>query len=235
MYSQDETYKDQNTWLAVLENERSAIVWEERRRFSNELHDVVANHLNCATLFLEAARQSLPSAEITELIDAADKCVRDCWNEARLCAQGLRSLGFERRELTAVLEDYANALSAASGISVTFVSFGNSVSLSEEAKLTLLRVTQEAATNAIRHANPNFVSIELTYGAGGFGLKVSDDGVGFDLAITPVGIGLSSMRDRAQRAGGELAVLTRPGHGTQVILTLPYSVSNHAQTDKYLS
>jgi signal transduction histidine kinase len=207
----------------MLQNVRLDAVREERRRFANELHDVVANHLNAATLFLTAARQSLPPGEVRDLIDHAATGVRECWSDAHRCAQGLRPFGLMDRELTAVLSDYARHLSIASGINVTFASSGSPMPLSEDTKLAFLRVTQEAATNAIRHAHPTSVFIELHFTAGGVRLNVSDDGPGFNTAHGLDGIGLSAMHDRARQIGAKWVIRSDPSHGTEGSLAVQVS------------
>ena len=209
-------------WQQVLESERCAAVLAERRRFGADLHDVVAGHLNCASLLLAAARQLLPRGQARTLIEAAEKGVRGCWCDARRCASNLRPQELEHRGLARALADYATVLSLASGFSVTLDVMGKVVPLSDAAEISLLRVAEEAATNAVRHAGAASVAIELAFGPAGAGVKVTDDGEGFDPAAhSNQGIGLSSMRDRADAIGGDLVILSRPGHGTQVVLTVP--------------
>ena len=147
------------------------------------------------------------------------KGVRDYWTDARRCAKDLRPSGLADHELTAALADFARHLSIASRVNVTFAFSGNAVPISEDTKLALLRVTQEAATNAIRHARPTRVSIELHFAAEGVSVRVSDNGSGFDTADVPDGIGLSTMRARARQIGAELVIRSGPSHGTQVALT----------------
>ena len=222
------------TWPELLSNERLTAVREERRRFANELHDVVSNHLNCATLLLTTARRSLPAGAARDLIDAAEKNVRGCWNDARRCAAGLGAYGLESHELASSLSEFAAALSAAAGITVTFATCGAAVPLTQETKLAFLRVAQEAATNAIRHGHASTVSVELVFGPDGAGIKVSDDGGGFDVSSASGGMGLSTMRDRARRVGAQLAILSRPGQGTQVVLILSAEAMNPREPETYL-
>lgn len=216
-------FDESTVWSEVIQDLHLNAIRKERRRFSNELHDVVANHLNSATLFLDAAKRSLPTGEITDLIDHAETAVRNCWSDARRCAQGLRSAGFDECELPAILSDYTKYISSASGVDVTFTSSGTAAPLSDESKHAIVRITQEAVTNANRHANASSLSIELGFTATGISLKVSDDGRGFDAAHTSDGIGMSTMRDRAQQIGAEFAVVSDPMLGTQVVMTLPIS------------
>jgi signal transduction histidine kinase len=223
-----------SVWAEILNDVQARAVREERRRFSNDLHDIVSNHLNVATILLASARRFLPEGDVKELIKEADRSLRDCWNDARRCAVGIRPLGLERAGLVRVLTDYASEVKAVSGIPVTFIAIGKQPQLSEEVEITLLRVAQEAVTNALRHGHPMSINIELRFGEDAVGLQVSDDGGGFDLSQTTAGVGLLSMRDRSRHLGGELAILSRPGRGTRVILTISSSTCTHEESDQYV-
>jgi signal transduction histidine kinase len=88
---------------------------------------------------------------------------------------------------------------------------------------SLLRIGQEALTNAVKHGEATHVRVELRYGAGEFQLKVSDDGRGFDAAAPgrPGHFGLVGMRERSEEIGARLEVTSAPGRGTEVGVTLP--------------
>jgi signal transduction histidine kinase len=87
---------------------------------------------------------------------------------------------------------------------------------------TLLRIGQEALTNAARHASATEVRQTLRFGPGWVTLIVSDNGQGFDV-VTRVGkgFGLTGMHERVAGLGGSLSIDSRPGHGTEVSATLP--------------
>jgi signal transduction histidine kinase len=216
----------------VLRGERWSAVQGERRRLANELHDIVSNHLNSVSLLLAAARLSLKGEE-RSLIEAAGKGVRDCWTEIRRCVTGLRPQALDNHDIASALSIYARRISSGSNVSVTFFSCGNFRELPGHIELALLRISQEAVTNALRHAHATAVTIELTYGTAGVGLKVSDNGVGFNVAKASEGIGLWSIRDRALSIGGELAILSPPGNGTQVILTIASGTLNRGEPETY--
>jgi signal transduction histidine kinase len=89
----------------------------------------------------------------------------------------------------------------------------------------LLRIGQEALRNAAQHADADSIRIELAYGAADIGLTVRDDGRGFNVqqltgSDRPCW-GLIGMRERAERIGATLSVLSSPGHGTQVEVRAP--------------
>jgi signal transduction histidine kinase len=83
---------------------------------------------------------------------------------------------------------------------------------SPEVEIAMFRVAQEAVNNAIRHSGADNVDIDLMYSEGRLSLAVVDDGAGFDVsAAQGSGLGLSSMRDRANAVGAELTVRSEPG------------------------
>ena len=88
-----------------------------------------------------------------------------------------------------------------------------------------LRIAQEALTNAIKHAEPKHVLIELDFDAANLQLRVKDDGRGFDtegmLATADGHFGLLGMRERVEHVGGRLTLSSRPGEGTEVWATIP--------------
>jgi signal transduction histidine kinase len=90
----------------------------------------------------------------------------------------------------------------------------------------LYRVAQEALTNVRKHSGANTAQITLSTRDGGVELRITDDGVGFDVASIPDLLhrdhyGLAGMRQRVEMAGGTCDVVSRPGQGTTVTVTLP--------------
>jgi signal transduction histidine kinase len=98
--------------------------------------------------------------------------------------------------------------------------------MAPELETTALRVGREAILNAVRHASPKHLAIALQYAPDQFLLQVRDDGLGMSPnavnGATGTGHwGVAGMRQRARRAGGDLDIVTQPGHGTVVSLRLP--------------
>lgn len=226
---------DPPAWPDLLIRECDAAVARERRRFGDDLHDVVASNLHAAGLFIAAARQTLPPGEAGEFLDAAESTLRACWADARRCAAGLRPLALDRRGVVGALAEFVRRVSGASGgVAVTFSQCGAARRFDEAAELALLRVAQEAVTNALRHATPTAVAVELAYDADAVRLEVIDNGHGFDPATQPAGLGLSAMRDRADEVGADLYVHTEPPVGTQVIMTIPLAGGAPGRSENYL-
>jgi signal transduction histidine kinase len=88
--------------------------------------------------------------------------------------------------------------------------------------VALLRIATESVTNAVKHAHATEVVVAVDEEEDMVRLTVSDDGVGFDAGTIP-GVGLSSMRERAEELGGTLAVVSRPGGGTRIVASIGWS------------
>lgn len=217
--------RDPSAWFEYVQSEREAAVLQERRRFADELHDVVAARLQAAVLHLIDARQGLPPRESPALnaIAAAEEEIRSCWADARRSAVAMRPAELESGDLPNALAAYVARMSDASHAQITFSVSGMPRGLLERTELALLRAGQEALANAVRHAGAETISVELSYGPRVVRLDVLDNGIGFSPAHTLCGSGLLGMRGRAQDAGGELAILSQPGIGTEVVLTIPYN------------
>jgi two-component system sensor histidine kinase UhpB len=94
--------------------------------------------------------------------------------------------------------------------------------LDPESELVAYRVVQEAVTNAVKHAKPTTIEIELTTREDATIARVRDDGCGFDIDRTSEeGLGLDGMRERARLVGGKLNIDSASGHGTEISLLLP--------------
>jgi two-component system, NarL family, sensor kinase len=95
-------------------------------------------------------------------------------------------------------------------------------SLPAEVESNLLRMGQEALTNAIKHANAAEIRVELRYDPNQVCLRVQDNGQGFGVGSIPAteGFGLLGMSERAERIGAQLTIGSQPGQGTEIIVTV---------------
>jgi signal transduction histidine kinase len=99
---------------------------------------------------------------------------------------------------------------------------GTVYSLPAEVESNLLRMGQEALTNAIRHANADEIRVQLVYDRDQFCLRVRDNGQGFGVGSISAseGFGLLGMSERAERIGAQLTIRSQPGQGTEIIVTV---------------
>lgn len=207
----------------IIEREIAQAMNEERRRFAEELHDLLASGLYAVSLMMAEVQATLPDDPqlAMEALRAAQQQIADCWQDARRSAVALRPLSLDKSGLVPTLCEFARRINGIGHMEVRFDTHGNPRNLPGDVETTIVRVSQEAITNAIRHSGASALSIELSFDADEVRLDVADNGCGFETYRTPPGTGLVSMRDRARRSGGELLVLSRPGSGTEVILTIP--------------
>ena len=98
------------------------------------------------------------------------------------------------------------------------ISIGSPKELREEVRADLYRITQEAITNVISHANAREIDVQLAYSDGKIRLIVHDNGSGFDVEkeYKSNQYGLTGMKERAEMVGGELNITSKIGHGTTV-------------------
>ena len=219
----------------LLPAERERATLAERRRFSEELHDVVASNLQPAILYLEQAKQHISphEREADRAIEAAQEYIRNCWSSARRSAAALRPAELEQRGLIGSLQHFVERLNDASEVPIRFNISGGIHEVPREAELGLLRIAQEAVTNALRHAAPEAVSVELAFDDDAIRLEVIDNGIGFDPEMSCAGSGLLNIRERANELGAYLSIDSGPGRGAHVGVSLTVSSSGltHRFTD----
>ena len=191
-------------------------VAQERRRIARDLHDGLAQELAyiAAHAPFVAARSDEPTAG---RIAEAAACALD---ESRIV---IASLAQESREpLGLALARAAERIVARAG-KVIRVDLQADVEVEQAVRSDLLRIVMEATTNAVRHSGASEVSLSLTRDEA-LTLRIADDGVGFqsggDGSQLYSGFGLTSMRERAERAGGLLHVSSAPGRGTVVEVSI---------------
>lgn len=199
---------------------RTAVL-EERTRIAQDVHDGVAQTMAGVALQLQAARGTDATAchveEASRLVDLA-------LADLRKSVSALRPEPDDVQDLAAAIARLVDSCSAGPAI-VRFEHEGPPVQPRVEAGTHLLRIAQEALSNALRHAHARRIDLRLTNVASGLRLTVVDDGAGFDVDASSIdperGFGLQSMRRRARAFGGRVDVSSRIGGGTRVSVTMP--------------
>lgn len=199
----------------------------ERNRIARELHDTLAQGFTSVSMQLEAvsAKMNNGGEAAREHLNQARLLVRSSLAEARRSVRDLRSEWLDGGDLADALSGMARQLTAGADVRVEVSVTGASRNLPESVEKTLLRVGQEALTNAVRHAAPASVRVRLDYEEARVRLEVCDDGRGFlpetNGHNSGGGFGLRGMRERVEQAGGTLDVRSREGAGTEVSAVLP--------------
>jgi signal transduction histidine kinase len=137
----------------------------------------------------------------------------------------MRSQALASGDLARVLADTLQQMTAGTAVQGEVRLQGKLVRLPATLEMNLLRIGQEALTNAIKHAAPQSILIELGYEARRVRLRISDDGRGFDagspMAESSGTFGLIGMRERAEQIGGHLTIKSAPGQGTEIEISVP--------------
>jgi signal transduction histidine kinase len=208
---------------------RIVLVYSERSRMAREIHDTLLQSLVGVALQLGTISDKPAATAIRDQLAVLRKQVESFIREARQSIWNLRSPALAVNDLPTALRDAGTALTIGSDIRFEVVVVGKPLRFAPRVEEQLLRIGQEAVSNAVRHANATVICLELRYTDDSVVLRISDDGCGFDPAVaSAVGNhwGLKSMQERAEQIGGRLQLLTKPGEGT--ILETSAPVTNAA-------
>jgi signal transduction histidine kinase len=202
---------------------KEAAVLMERTRIGQEIHDGLAQAFTGILLQLGAVEE-FPScrkrgSELAVTLSRIRELARDGLAEARRSVMALRLDQTRRAGLELALRQLAERSTVPGGVTCTFEGDGIPTGLKPEHEHELLRIAQEAVSNAVRHARPHTVSITMTEESGQWILAVADDGMGMEQSpelSARQGFGLASMRQRASAIGGDWRIESAPGRGTRV-------------------
>ncbi|MEW1778365.1 sensor histidine kinase [Streptomyces sp. NPDC086777] len=223
---------DENAALhaQLLLQAREAGVADERRRLAAEIHDTIAQGLAGIIAQLQVVANTPDPAVAEDHVGRALALARHSLGEARRSVHNLAPVALEHDGLPEALQKTVAEWGERTGIRADFTVTGTAEQLHGEVAATLLRILQEALSNAARHARASRVGVTLSYlgdfPGGEVILDIRDDGTGFDLLTVPArtragGFGLDGMRARAERIAGSLTVESEPGLGTALSARVP--------------
>lgn len=199
---------------------------DERERLAAELHDNLAQTLSFLNFKIDRIEGLLASGavdetgrELAQMRGAATRA----YHQVRVALTGLRPATPEAGALAAQLAECLEEFRAATGLRVELqVGGADHLALPTVAQQQAIHIVREALTNAWRHAQAQQVTVRAERVNGVARITITDDGCGFDPAAVDAAthLGLAIMRARAERSGGNLAVRSQPGRGTQVVVSL---------------
>jgi len=207
------------------EEAKNAATLAERNRMAGEIHDSLQQGLSGAMLQLES---TLKLENLEEQIRSRLGVVRNMVSYTRQEVQHLvwdmESPLLEGTELSEALKRLASYIENQIGTIEVSVE-GKVLPMSQSTKHNLLRIAQEASTNAVKHAEANRISLRLHYKKDMVVLSIEDDGVGFDpevlMADKTGHFGLRGLRSRARKLSAEFKLDSEPGHGTKIRISVP--------------
>ena len=224
-----EEVRASRTRLQTLSQRLLSTQEAERRRIAQTLHDEIGQALTALKFNLELAQQDAPDlARSSGALDEGIAMIVQLLQQVRTMALDLRPSVLDDLGLVAALRSYLDRLAQRSGLEGTFSVEGSqarrleSTRLPNAVEIACFRVTQEALTNVLRHAEARQVSVVLRADDEAVTLLIRDDGVGFDVeaaearAVAGGSMGLLGMQEQVALAGGQFAITAAPGSGTHI-------------------
>lgn len=219
------------SWVDITERKQleekaqEAAILHERNRVARDVHDSLAQGLTGIVLQLEGVDEALTRdpQEAQKRIARVRSLARSSLEEVRRALSFLRSHVLDEADLAKALARMINDLKQDASARIELCVRGTSQPLSLEVRENLLRITQEALGNAIRHGKATKIQVEYTYAPGTLDIRIEDNGRGLsELKSTDHrGLGLSVMRERATEIGAHFNLRSRTGRGTCVELRVP--------------
>lgn len=196
----------------------------ERKRMAFELHDTVCQAHTAAIMHLELAGDTLDeNLTAGKHLNRALRLVRGSMTEMRCALWDLYPEELQKVDLKNAIESLVKDLTADTGLDVQFSLTGAIRRLPPEIEKALLRITQEALSNVVKHAQAHEVRIELFLDSERARLSVKDNGQGFQTELSGGSFGLTSMQNRTNALGGVWTIHSEPGRGTEVHASIPIS------------
>jgi signal transduction histidine kinase len=199
---------------------------DERRTIARELHDEVGQVIGAVRVELDVAQRAIAGGTATAATLLEAQSITDgALQTVRNLSQLLHPAALDDLGLPAAIEASLRGLERRHQIRASLHQVDMPGRLPREVELAAYRIVQEGITNVAKHAQATSCSVRLTQLSDRLLIEVEDDGVGFvediDRPIVARGLGLISIRERANRLGGTFNILSNPGQGTRLIVSLP--------------
>ncbi|MGJ5819720.1 two-component regulator propeller domain-containing protein [Paludibaculum fermentans] len=214
-------------WRIHIIRGRYSAVLAERNRIAREWHDTLLAGFAAIAWQLEETLSRLKEmpAQAESTVELALKMVQHYRAEARSVIWDLRESRLDSETLASAVNGVLEQIARGSALAVSVQTQGVPVKLKDELERNVLRICQEAVSNAKRHGRPQRITVELAYRPQEIQVRVEDDGAGFVpnevMGLSRGHFGLAVMAERAERFGGRLKLTSEPGKGTIVEAVIP--------------
>jgi signal transduction histidine kinase len=205
---------------------KTLAITQERERLAQDIHDTMAQSFAGVGYQIQGIRSSIVHGthngphEVADKLDVAYQLVRRCHEEA---SRTVAMFGASLEGSGGLVDELENTVIRISDEQVKAVALiqGISQPLSLRLTKTLLHIGQEAITNSLRHAAPEQIRIVLGFERNELYLTIADNGCGFDVPRVKPHFGMQGMRQKARELGGQLAITSKAGSGTEVTVRVP--------------
>lgn len=196
------------------------IVEEERQRLARELHDSVSQQLFAASMMLSALKSVNHAEQVSKQLNLLEKMLHESQLEMRALLLHLRPVGLKNKTLEQGLIQLIKELKQKIPLNIN--ADIEEIKLEKGVEDHLFRIAQESISNTLRHAKAEHITIELFKTDNRVILRVTDDGLGFDInQIDDTRYGLHTMKERALEIGGTCHVISAPQSGTRIEVKVP--------------
>jgi PAS domain S-box-containing protein len=201
-----------------------ASILDERNRMAREIHDTLAQAFTGILLHIGAIAEEVPEESVTVQthLETVDELARSGLSEARRSVAALRPKLLEEGSLSDAIKHLTAQMKSSTNINITYEINGATNALSPDLENHLLRIGQEALTNAIKYAHATHIHIEFVCEETQCVLRIKDNGRGFDVDQVSLskGYGLLGMSERVEKIGGELVIQSQPGQGAEITVVV---------------
>ena len=212
--------------LQAMSRQLLEVQENERRLLARELHDSVGQELTALSLNLSMIRNALPpetAALVGPRLDDSQRLLEHTTQHLRHVMVTLRPPGLDELGLLAALKDHAQRVARRSGFTLTVQGSEPRPRLPPTVEIALFRIVQEALNNTVKHAQATDITITVEGSDGRVRLCVTDNGCGFDPQRraadgSTTGMGMTTMRERAQAVGAAFALQSACGEGTTITI-----------------
>lgn len=219
--------KLKHTQQRLIQEQRALAALREQEWLARELHDELSQELAFINLQAQAVKELLAAGQTVKIdtyLARLTEVAREAHANIRSMISGLMVV--PTHNLSEALRTLVQTFTRRYGVPVEFIASDNQliVHLEPAAEVQLLRIVQEALTNARKHAQAQHIRVHLTTDSSGIVVIVEDDGIGFDTTQMTKGgttFGLQIMRERTEDIGGVLEISSSEGHGTCIMVHLP--------------
>jgi PAS domain S-box-containing protein len=194
----------------------------ERQRIARDLHDDLSQRLALLNIDLDrlGSEGRRAKSDFASRVRDLSRRIGDICAELHRVSRDLHPSKLHALGLVAAIHAQCRDVSRRHAVAVEFICSRESIPVAPDLSLCLYRITQEALHNIVKHSHARRAQIRLEREPGAISLDIKDDGVGFDVAAGGEGLGLVSMRERANFAGGRFVVESE-GTGTRIVVRVP--------------
>ena len=203
------------------------------KTISQEIHDNIGQVLSLAKLTINTMNCDEP-AVMQEKIESSSQLVGKAIQDLRDLSKSLNTDHITKLGLINAIEHEFIIIKKAGNYQTSLTHEGDLYKLSHQHQLILFRLFQEVLNNILKHSKASAVEVNVVYHSPNFILQISDNGNGFDLSklndtnTKSNGLGILNMKNRTRLIGADLNIISEPGQGTLVKITLPINETNYA-------